>query len=114
MRSARLKRIVAIVVVLGCASYVVLNSVDGVRLWLAYRSCKGSCVFYAASVGPSWIVASLWVLSLLAAAAIGIWLTRRLIRRPPAPAVRVAAAVVAVVRIVTRARSDRATSLLDD
>ena len=83
MRTTRVKRIVAILVVLACASYLVLNIVDAVRLWLAYRSCDGSCLFYAAPVGPLWVVAVLWALSLLVAAAIGIWLVRRLMRRSP-------------------------------
>ena len=84
MRTTRVRRIVAILVVLACASYLVLNIVDGVRFWLAYRSCDPGCHF-AVFVGPFWIVPVLWALSLVAAAAIGIWLARRLVHRPPAP-----------------------------
>ena len=83
MRTTRVRRIVAILVVLGCVSYLVLNVVDGVRFWLAYRSCDSSCSF-AVYDGPIWIVPIVWLLSLLAAAAIGLWLTRRLISRSPA------------------------------
>jgi uncharacterized protein YneF (UPF0154 family) len=85
VRATRVRRIVAILVVLGCVSYLVLNVVDGVRFWLAYRLCDSSCSF-AVYVGPLWIVPILWVLSLLAAAAIGIRLTTRLMRRSPATA----------------------------
>lgn len=83
MRSTRVRRIVAILVVLAYASYLVLNVVDGVHFWLAYRTCDSSCSF-AVYVGPFWIVPILWALSLLAAAAIGMWLTRRLMRRSAA------------------------------
>jgi hypothetical protein len=82
VRTPRVKRSVAFLAVLACVAYLILNIVDAVRLWLAYRSCDGSCVFYAASVGPFWIVAILWSASLLLAAALGIWLTRRLLRQP--------------------------------
>jgi hypothetical protein len=76
----------AILVVLACAAYLILNIVDAIRLWLAYRSCAGGCAFYAVSVGPMWVVVALWVLSLLGAVAVGAWLTRRLVRRSPAAA----------------------------
>ena len=77
------RRRIAILLAIVCASYLVLNVVDGVHFWLAYRTCDSSCSF-AVYVGPFWIVPILWALSLLAAAAIGVWPTRRLIRRSPA------------------------------
>ncbi len=85
MKTTRVRWIVAILVVLACAAYLVLNIVDGVRFWLAYRSCDSGC-FFAVYVGPFWIVPILWVFSLLAAVAIGISLIRRLMRRSPATA----------------------------
>ena len=77
------RRRIAILLVIACAAYLLLNIIDVVRLWLAYRSCESECVFGYRG-GPWIVIAILWVLSLLAAAAIGIWLTGRLMRRLPA------------------------------
>ena len=81
MTTPRVRRTTAILIVLACAAYLVLNVVDVIRLWLAYRACDSNCVFVTVELGPTWILPILWGLSLLAAATIGIWLTLRL-RRP--------------------------------
>lgn len=78
MRTNRVRRNIAILVVLGCAAYLILNIVDLIRFWLAYHSCDSNCGF--AYGGSLWIFAAFWVVSLVAAAAIGtrlaFWLRR--------------------------------------